>query len=222
LAAACKPVPIVGSVDVVSHSIGQQAFDSDADGTWAKTASAPEDLVVNVWMGWTVPDVIGWVEEEVAAGRPERLVVDLGVNDATPYWGGDGWVSADVANFERLIGAPHESACVMVVLPAVTSSALPGLAEQLELARADLSALAETRPNTVVIDYADFIAAHPEHIDEDGVHLLTPSTTPEEDVVLASQGLLAPVSPEAAASYQEFYWAGLAQCPSSPGTATAT
>lgn len=205
------------TIMVLGDSVTQQAFDPDADGTFNYTASAPTDASrrgVFAHMGWAVPDVQQTVTNYSIYRWPQRLVVALGFNDASPLWGSDGWTAADLERFRVLINTPHPTSCVSLVLPAYLMT--PGMntawATEVDKARADLTALAATRPNTMLVDWKPVIDAHPEYMSEDGIHLATPGYTPTDNLIAASEDRLNPVDPVAAAARQDFLWAAGAQC----------
>jgi hypothetical protein len=211
--------PLPGKVIVVGDSVTQQAFDPNADGVNTYTASAPG--VVNVGfkqfshMGWDVADVQATMEQHAVVRWPQKFVVAMGLNDAGTLFS-DGWTVDDLNRFRTLINTVHPNACVAIVLPGHgATGATPWFsawAAQIDEARVDLAGLVNERPHTMVFDWQDVINDHPEYVDEDGIHLLTPYTTPNEDLALAAQDQLAQVDPVAAAARQDFYWDAAAQC----------
>jgi hypothetical protein len=203
-----------GTVMVVGDSLSQQAFDPNADNTQTFTTNAPVASLrnVNVKMGWAVPNIQTHVSNYAIFRWPERLVVALGANDASPLFNADGWTNTDLQNFRTLINTVHTNSCVVLVLPYAGSAANAAWAAEINEARTAIATLANERPRTLVADWADVVAEHPEYVDEDGIHLLTPNHTPTEDLIAASQGQLNPVDQAAADARQNFYWSSAAQC----------
>ncbi len=212
-----------GTVAVLGDSVSQQAFDPDANDVQTFTAGAPPANLrnINVKMGWGAgtPNVQQHATNLAIFRWPETLVVALGANDASPLWGADGWTEADLQNFRTLINAPHVNSCVVLVLPFNTPDTDiawgPQWGQQISEARADLTALATERPNTIVVDWAPIVAEHPGYMDEDGIHLKT-DTSIQDDLEDAAEGRLNPVHQDAADARQEFYWSSAAQCTPQP------
>lgn len=165
-ALACKPEPQPGSVDVVGDSITVQAL-------VAGTQAGPDDVVTHAGLGWTAADVAPWVDAQVDGGRPETLVIALGSNDAALRNGG--WTWADVATWVDLVNAPHEDACVAVLLPAVGDGADPAYAAQIDEARHGIVTVLQHHRTgdgpTVVEDWADWTTTTPGVLADDGLHL---------------------------------------------------
>jgi len=188
-----KPEPTPGSVDVAGDSLTIQAFYRYGLGL-----GAPTDVNVIAYLGWEVGDVQGPVAADVAAGRPEFLVVALATNDANPVDGG-GWTGADVDAFRNLFNTPHPSACVVVVLPGWGAGVSSAWRTELVESRGGLSLLAAQRGGrTVTVDWLAVVQAHPEYLGPDGIHLRQ-----EGDVV----------DPQAANARAQLYWSGVAACP---------
>lgn len=206
--------PIPGTVSVLGDSVSQQAFQPNGDGVNVYTANAPapDKRDIFVYMGWAVPNVQPHATDMAKIRWPEKLIAAVGLNDATTLWGSDGWTVDDVSRFRTLINTPHVNSCVAIVLPGYGVGANPAWAAQIDEARVDLAALATERPHTITVDWQPVINQHPEYIDEDGIHLLTPYTTWIEDLIAAGEGRLSPVDPVASAARQEFYWSAAAQC----------
>jgi hypothetical protein len=207
--------PIPGKVIVVGDSVTQQAFDPDGDGTNSYTTNAPADRNIFAKMGWTTKDVQTTVNNYSIFRHPQKLVVAVGLNDASTFFS-DGWTADDLTRFRTLLNTPNANTCIALVLPghAETGSTswFNSWAAQIDEARADLITLAAERPRTVIIDWQTVIDEHPEYVDEDGIHLLTPHTSPMEDLMDASAGQMNTVDPAAAEARQNFYWDGVAQC----------
>jgi hypothetical protein len=147
-------------------------------------------------LGARAVEVLPWVQDQVADGRPETLVVALGTNEANR-----GWTWADIAAWVDLLNAPHPDACVAIVLPAVGESADPGVKERIEDSRAVIPDLAEDREGdggVVITDWRDVITEDPTILDPDGIHLAW-----EEDGV---------VSEPAAQARMSIYWESARQC----------
>jgi hypothetical protein len=208
--------PVPGTVIVVGDSVSQQAFDPNADGSFTYTTSAPPSAKRKVLahMGWDATDVEGAVSNNATLRWPEKLVVGVGLVDAATLFG-DGWTPTDLDHFRTLINTPHTSTCVAIVLPGHGATGdtpwFAAWATEIDEARVDLAQLATERPHTMTIDWQTVLDQHPEYVDNDGIHLLTPSTW-EEDIEAASQDQMLPVDQGAADARQEFSWAGAAQC----------
>lgn len=183
---ACEPVP--GTVDIVGDSLTIQGILSNPD--------VEPDTDVYAGLGWRVDG--GYeapspqehldanvVRQDCTAGdsdcdpnlsypRPEVVVVALGTNDARPANGG--WDLADVGRFDELVNRTvHDDACVAIVLPAYGDGIAASYAAEVDHARRDLVTVAGWRDGpTVVADWAEDIAAHPEWIEPDGIHLTGP------------------------------------------------
>ena len=213
--------PVANTVMVVGDSVSQQAYDPDADGTFTYTPNAP--AVANrlaskdtIHMGWAVPNVQTTTNNYSIFRWPQKYVVAMGLNDASPMLGGDGWTSADVDRFRTLINTVHSTSCVVLVLPGHGSNlgqySNPAWNAEIEKARVALAQLAAERPHTLTIDWQGVIDQHPEYMDEDGIHLPTPGKLPADDLAMAALDKMNPVDPVAAAARQDFYWKGVAQC----------
>ncbi|HEX8804226.1 MAG TPA: hypothetical protein VF743_08530 [Acidimicrobiales bacterium] len=193
VASGCTPEPTPGSVDVAGDSLTIQAIFAHGYGV-----DAPEDLQIIANIGWRAIDAQPDVSDHAAHGRPATLVVALGTNDSEPTSNG-GWDGADVTAFRTLLNTPHPSACVVVVLPGMTSAAPAAHRAELVEARQALVALANERPRTVLVDWQAVVDAHPEYIGPDGIHLRW-----------TDEG---PADPEAAAARTALYWSGVRACP---------
>lgn len=191
----CKPEPEPDSVDVVGDSIALQATLAGSG-----LPGEPPDLETHAGNGWTAADVLPWVEDQVASGRPETLVIALGVNDAKPGNGGWGW--SDIATWVDLLDAPHPDACVVVVLPAVGEGASAELAAEVDTARTDITNLASQRDGpTVVEDWGIVTDADPSVLSTDGVHLAPDPAGPWG------------ISSSAAEAATGLWWQATHQCP---------
>jgi hypothetical protein len=167
---------------------------------------APAELDWSAWLGWTVADVQPQVERAAAANRLDTLVVALGTNDSSlASGGGDGWTSADLERFRRLVFTPPAEACVVIVLPGHGVAMDPSHAAELDQARADLAGLASLRAGmpgygtTVVVDWQATLDARPDLVGDDGIHLVTDPIT-------------ALSTADAAAARTGLYWHGVDAC----------
>lgn len=174
-ATGCKPEPQPGTIGLVGDSISLQAvYASGPD-------AQPAGMEVHVGLGWEASDVLPWVRDQVAHGRPATLVVALGTNDANPHRGG--WTQGDSAVWADLLGTPHESACVVVVLPALGSGARSDHVAQVEVARTSIADISARRVGpTIVADWRDVIDHDPSVLADDGVHLAGDSGGPDANV----------------------------------------
>lgn len=201
LAGPCKPAPEPCTVALAGDSLTVQATFGEPVGP-----PPPGHLQVTAGLGWKVENVQQWTTDQVAAGKVDVLVVALGTNDSNPVWNG-GWTAADIARFRTLINTPHPDAWVVLVLPGHGPGISAAHAAAMDQARADLTALAATRPHTVATDAWEQLAeARPELFSADGIHLRALGDAPTDD------GVVRPVDPEARAARLEVYWDALPKC----------
>lgn len=182
------------AVDLVGDSLTLQAVMGGGLGLPAE----PEDLEFTSNLGLAVGHVLPWVHDQVAAGRPDILVIALGTND-----GNSGWTRQDVADWLEVMNAPAPETCVVVVLPAVGEGAAEHHRQRTEDARAAILALVDARERegrVVVRDWADVIDADPLLLDHDGIHL-APDPTQHYGI-----------STRAAEARLGLYWDGVADC----------
>ena len=176
---ACKPPPITPGVPaadpppvtvpqvpearplVVGDSISWQVLNG---GAW------PAGWDHHMAPGWKADTVQPLVGQRAAANTLDELVIMLGTNDANPVWNG-GWTAQDEARWLQLVHTPAAGVCVAIVLPwlAPTTPDQAHVAEIAE-ARTFITALAATRPGTVLVDWATW-AQQPGVLDADGIHL---------------------------------------------------
>jgi hypothetical protein len=191
-----------GAVYLTGDSLTSTAYNVQGLGK-----DAPDDVIMAAWPGWTAAEAQSGLEDAVADGQVDTLVVALGTNDSSYTFGADGWSQADADRFRRLLATPPPTACVVMVLPGVGEGVQPDHAEALTTARTDLAALAEQRratPGTgptVVLDWQAEVTTHPELLASDGIHLAN-----DPDF-----GLSWP-SAESAGARFDFYWQGVARC----------
>lgn len=158
--ASCQPVPPApaagptASVLVVGDSI-----------TWQAARYLPWE--VSAYMGWTMSDVEQLVWSRRDAGAISTLVVALGTNDSNPVWNG-GWTATDENLWSSVILNLHPDTPVVLIKPWLGPGAVQSHVDQVAKARAYVDALASLRPNTVVVDWADYGAGQ---LASDGVHL---------------------------------------------------
>lgn len=212
---------VPGSVLVLGDSINEQAFDplaleqTDANGNrvWFPNDNTPSgDLRYAIYRGWSTatPEIIQAVADEVAAMRPEVLVLPFGTNEASVLFA-PGWTQADIDSYNYLLNNIHDDTWVVFIIPGhgVVAADQPAWvhdwAASIELARPDILAIANARPNSVVIDWQVFIDAHPELISPDGIHLRP------EDGSTAELGQLPPTVTDAANLRQDVQWDGVRQ-----------
>lgn len=214
LALACKPEPTAGSVNLTGDSVTVQAVLAGSG-----VEGEPTDLDVYAGLGWRL-DSAGTdsdgtprptPQEHLTAQvnnwddpRPETLVTAFGINDSSPANGGWDW--DDVARFAEHLDTPHETSCVVVVLPGYGDGISAAHGAELDHARADLASLAGQREGpTVVVDWQTVVDEDPTVLDADGIHL-APAQTPEDD---GGYG----ISERAAEERLGLGWEGVAQCP---------
>lgn len=214
-------IPTPNTVTVTGDRLSQQTFDADANGTFAYTSAAPaaSNLLASaetINASYTASSVQTVINNYSIFRWPQRLVMAMGIKDASPLAGGDGWTEGDAEKVRTLVNTVHSTACVVVVLPGHGSGqgagANPVWNAEIDEARASLAQIAAQRPRTLVIDWQQVIDQHPEYLDEDGIHLPTPGTLPAEDLALEQQGKVSPVDQTAANARQNFYWEGVSRC----------
>lgn len=194
-------------IDVVGDSITlQSSWHRGRSWRAAGVGLAPGDHVKReFWLSYRFEDVRGPEAMRVGGpvgGRPSVLVIAQGINNALSGPGGFGWDGTDAMAFAALLRLPSPRACVVVVLPQVGNAVAPESRLQIEAGRADMAALASARPRTVVVDWGDVVARHPEYLAGDGIHLESTAAAP---------GQLADA--EAADAYAGLLWQGVHRCP---------
>lgn len=147
--------------------------------------------------GQTASSVQPEVSEAAANGQITRLVInDFAINNAAlPSEGGDGWTQSDVNEYFALMWTGPF--CVVVGAVTYTPGLDPAWAAEIDEANQALAALVDERnsagyPTVLETTWRDAVAAHPEYIVDDHLHLATP---------------------EAADEYAAAIDRGLAQCP---------
>ena len=116
-----------------------------------------------VGLGWEAKHAQPRLDENVHIDghSPAVLVMAFGQNYADVYG------QAESDELFRMMFTPHDSACVVVVLPSMR--------QNMDRVRADLQTLAWARSGqgkpTRVVDWQTRVSAHPEYLDADGVHL---------------------------------------------------
>jgi hypothetical protein len=166
---SCDPIANKpNSIYLVGDSI---LFDATAlNLTFTKPAPAGYGVRVDADLGATATRWLASVQGYAAQNVPERLVIELGTNDAR---NGGGWSAADDANYRALVDAAPARSCIVAVLPAATPAA--PLADRLAIdqARAAIAAIVAAEPRHVVADFAGYLATHPADVEADGIHLST-------------------------------------------------
>lgn len=208
LAAACQPTikaaPVPGRVAMAGDSIGLQAMYYGSAGHPA----AGYDTADKIGLGWRAAHAQPRVTADVAntAASPATLVAEFGHNYR------DGLTSAARNEVTALMFSPADTACVVAVLP-YAPAFLPATHRQaITDYRRLVSDIAVTRPHTVTVDWAPIATAHPEYLDEDGIHLRTPLTDPAQDLQAAAVGDVNVTDPTAAAAFITMVEQGVASC----------
>lgn len=139
-----------------------------------------------------------------ASHAQPRLTQDVATVGASPdvyvFEFGHNYLTFGEAQRNEVIAhafTPHEDTCVVIVNPHPG----PNNAAVINAYRDLVGAIAATRPNTVVVDWSEIAQAHPEYLDEDGVHL---ETVPWDYDV--------PPQPSAVA-FADMIHEGIANCP---------
>lgn len=184
-------------VVLLGDSITNQMF-------WAIGAGpgAPADVETFAGLGWhaATPAVPRALAAEAAADDLDLLVLALGTNDSA-----DGWTSADVAAWRRLVDLVPADVCIRVVLPHHTAPGLtPERTAHLLATRAGITAVMGDRPVT----YADWQAT----IDRVGTGILAP-----DGVHLRDDPATGRPAVDAARARAGTYWPGLDRCGPIPG-----
>jgi hypothetical protein len=193
-----RQVPVPDRVVMVGDSILVQSFGFGGDlrGADVEGKAAP---------GWESRDVLPRLRADVAgeATSPDVVVIALGHNMADVYG------PQEANELTSAAFAPHETACVVFVLPHPVVSPIPVLPESynanLNRVIADMVTISELRPNTFFVDWSDVATEHPEYIRPDGIHLDAWVDTP----------LPAP----AAVAYLDFIYQGVEMCDTLGGVA---
>jgi len=203
---ACTPEADPLTIDVVGDSITVQSY-WNRDDRWREAGVGLDpayDLEIDAWLGNRFEDVQGREARRASdadAPRPEVLVIALGVNNAADAYGQPGWTTADDAAFRKLLHTPHPDACVVVVLPAAGGAATKAFRDHLATGRRQMRSIAAKRPRTVLVDWGPVVAAHPEYLRSDGIHLADGAAAPGEYA-----------DTEPADAYGALLWGGVARC----------
>lgn len=208
LVTACQPVikavPVPDRVAMASDSIGFQAMFFGTAGT----SAAGWDTTGKIGLGWKAEHAQPRVTADVAGETtsPDAFVVEFGHN----Y--GRGFTASNRNAVTQMMFSAHESACVVAVLPYAPSKLSDTHQQAIAQYRELVSEIAYVRSNTVLVDWGEVVQAHPEYLDEDGIHLRTPETTAAQDWELAATGQIAPVDEEAARAFVAMMEQGVASC----------
>ena len=131
--------------------------------------------------GATTADWLPSVEKYAAQDVPERLIVELGTNEARDA---DGWTEADADAYRTLVEAAPDRSCVVGVLPAAGPAASATVRRELRDAAEDIAEIVGERPAHHLADFATFLADHPGWVEADGIHLV--DTGDQRDAVQAA------------------------------------
>lgn len=208
LVTACQPAikaaPVPNRVALASDSIGFQAMYYGSVGTSAETWDTEE----KIGLGWKAEHAQPRVTADVAGvtTSPDAFVVEFGHN----Y--GRGFTAANRNAVTQMLFSAHESACVVIVLPYAPGNLSATHRQAIAEYREHVLGIAYVRERTVVRDWGEVVQAHPEYLDEDGIHLKTTSTTPAQDLELAATGQIAPVDTNAAGAFVAMMVSGVADC----------
>ena len=185
LAYGLPPSPLEGSVDLWGDAVLIEAFlYPGSPYPEPATPGTPEDLHVQFVLNQTFDDAVHYVREAAHQGRPETLIVELGVRDAHPSLDG-GWNDDDRRAVERVLATPHPDTCIVLVLPGYAPGSPPDLAAEIDQARPSIAGAGGLRPNTVVVDSQPVFTEH---------------------------GASGDWEVEAAHDYQLMLWSGVAAC----------
>ena len=196
---SCQADPLAGkerSVYVVGDSIvAGAALNNDA--RFAEPAPDGYAVKVDAFMGQTVADHIDQVRSYAADNTPERLVIELGTNDAR---NDGGWTASDEAAYRALVDAAPERTCITFVLPHAGPGASAFERTEIERAATSIRGIAAAEPRHVVADFGAFIDGHPDLIAADGIHLRV-----DDDDAQAVKD-----------AYRDWLWSFIAKCPGAP------
>ena len=198
VATGCNIDPIANkpkSVYVVGDSIvASAAWNNDA--RFAVPAPAGYSVKVDAFMNQTVDDHLAGVRKYAAQDVPERLVIELGTNDAR----NGGWTQSDVDAYRSLVNSALARTCITFVLPAAGAGATSYERTQIAAASKAIRQIAAGEQRRQVADFAAFQAAHPEFIHADGIHL----RIEDADAQVVKD------------AYRDWLWSFIANCPGAP------
>jgi hypothetical protein len=118
-------------------------------------------------MGWDMTHADDRILAEADAGTLVDMVVLLGTNDSSPAR--DGWTRTDENLWASRLLNLHPNTRVALVTPWLSPDAGNQHRFYAAVAAEWMHNLAELRPNTVVVDWADYQA--PNVLSPDGIHL---------------------------------------------------
>lgn len=197
-AAGCNVDPIANkpkSVYVVGDSIvASAAWNNDA--RFAVPAPEGYSVKVDAFMGQTVADHLAGVRKYASQNVPERLVIELGTNDARD----GGWTQSDADAYRSLVNSAPDRTCITFVLPAAGPGASASERTQIAAASKAIRQIAAGERRYQVADFADFHAAHPDLIQPDGIHLRTDGANAQA----------------VKDTYRDWLWSFIAKCPGAP------
>ncbi len=119
--------------------------------------------------GATTADWLPSVQKYAAQDVPERLIIELGTNEARDA---DGWTDADAEAYRTLVEAAPARTCIVGVLPAAAPAASIEVRQELAAAAADIADIVSERPRHQLAPFATFLADHPTWVEPDGIHLV--------------------------------------------------
>ena len=131
--------------------------------------------------GATTADWLPSVQKYAAQDVPERLIVELGTNEARDA---DGWTEADADAYRALVEAAPDRTCITAVLPAAGPAAPASVRVELARAAGDIADIVAEQRAHHVADFATFLADHPSWVEADGIHLV--DTGDQRDAVQAA------------------------------------
>ena len=193
----CSKDPIAG-VDRSIYLVGDSVMASAewGNGTWDDPAPDGYKTRTEAFGGKTAADHLEEVRRYASENVPERLVVELGTNEARA----GGWGPSDDDTYRALIAAAPARSCVVVVVPAAAPWASATDRTNLEAAAAEIRQIADTRPNRRVLEFSTFIDAHPGLVAADGIHLVD---DPDEPGTATA---------EARDAYRDWLWPSVVDC----------
>lgn len=156
-----KSVYMVGDSILMSASWNNDAFNKPAPKGYA--------VKVDAFMGKKVADYQDAVASYGKQDAPERLVIELGTNDAH-----DGWSAADTANYQKLVDSAPARTCIVAVVPAAAPTASAADRAGIADAQVAIRKIMAKETRKQVAESSELMSAHPEQISgADGIHLLT-------------------------------------------------
>lgn len=134
---------------------------------WKRNAPAGSEVFMQAAGGSKVEDFQADLSARVSRSQPDVVVVAQGTNNALD----GGWENVDEDAFAEMLRIPSPDTCVVVVLGGYGPDLDSWSQQWVEHGRTRMGTLADRRPNTVVVDWGQMVAADPDLMWGDGIHL---------------------------------------------------